>query len=148
MNCENLRIRSKNYEKYFYCVKNKCIVDANACSCCNTKTYKEYKPINKVSRKKKIHRKSILQNRRECFVTGQEYNLDEHHVFGGKNRHKSELWGLKIYLTPYWHNMSDKGIHFNKKLDIEIKKYAQKEFEKRYGREKFIQEFGENYLDD
>ena len=147
MNCESLRRRSKNYEKYFYCVKNKCIVDATTCSCCSTKTYKEYKPINKVSRKKKIHRKSILQSRRECFVTGQEYNLVEHHVFRGRNRHKSEQWGLKIYLTPYWHT-GGQGIHNNKAFDTAVKKYAKEEFEKRYGREKFIQEFGENYLDD
>ena len=34
MNCKNLRIRSKNYKKYFYCTANKCVVDATSCYCC------------------------------------------------------------------------------------------------------------------
>ena len=38
----------------------------------------------------------------------------KHHVFGGANRKLSEKDGLYFYLRPEMHNMSDKGIHFNK----------------------------------
>lgn len=91
--------------------------------------------------------KSILQSEKECFVTGRKEGLHKHHVFEGTaNRKKSEEWGLYIWLTPEFHNMSSKGIHFNKDFDMRVKQYAQKEFEKRWGHEKWMEEFHRNYI--
>ena len=42
--------------------------------------------------------------------------------------------------------MSDHGVHFNKALDLNIKMECQREFEKRWGHEKFMEIFGRNYL--
>ena len=75
-------------------------------------------------------------------------NLAKHHVFyGTANRKLSEKYGLTIWLCPKHHNMSDKGIHFNKPLDLQIKQIAQREFEDTYGHDEFLRIFGRNYLD-
>jgi len=45
------------------------------------------------------------------------------------------------------HNMSNKGVHFNKPLDLKFKRMAQEYFENHYGtRADFIIEFGKSYL--
>ena len=78
-----------------------------------------------------------------CHRTGQ---LHEHHIFGAANKKWSEKYGLKIWLCPVHHNMSDAGVHFNKALDLQIKQIAQREFEDTYSREDFLRIFGRNYL--
>ena len=60
MNCKNLRIRSKNYKKYFYCVVNKCVVDATCCYCCKEKEYKATTQIKRTQIKKKTHKVSKM----------------------------------------------------------------------------------------
>lgn len=72
----------------------------------------------------------------------------KHHVFGASNRNKSEEYGLFVFLTPELHNMSNKGVHFNKAFDTELKQIAQRAAMERYGwtTEDFIKEFGRNYL--
>lgn len=91
--------------------------------------------------------KSILQKDRECLVCHTTKDLHEHHVFyGNANRKMSEKYGLKIWLCGYHHNMSDEGIHFNKSLDLEVKKIAQAEFEKKHTREEFREIFGKSWL--
>ena len=78
-----------------------------------------------------------------CFRTE---NLHSHHVFGAANRKWSEKYGLKVWLCPEHHNMSNAGIHFNKDFDREVKKMAQLYFELEYGHAKFMEIFGRNYL--
>lgn len=90
--------------------------------------------------------KSILQTERECIVCKTTLNLHRHHVFEGINRHFSELFGLTVYLCARHHNMSNEGVHFNKKLDLALKRFAQRIFEKLYSHEKFMSVFGKNYL--
>ena len=105
--------------------------------------------------------KSILHNKSEgtCFICSRflgDYsprtNRDEHHVFGGPNRKKSEHYGLKVYLCQTHHegdiNGSKEAVHrpdqnnYAERLHI----LAQQEFEKRYSHEEFMREFGRNYL--
>ena len=45
--------------------------------------------------------KSILQREKKCWVTGDRYNLHEHHIFGGARRKLSEKYGLKVYLRCF-----------------------------------------------
>lgn len=78
-----------------------------------------------------------------CHKTG---DLHSHHVFGAANKKWSEKYGLKIWLCPEHHNMSDSGIHFNKDFDREVKKMAQLWFELEHGHKEFIEIFGRNYL--
>lgn len=90
--------------------------------------------------------KSILQNEKKCFVTGREYGLHKHHIYGGSNRRISEKNGFFIWLIPELHNMSNKGVHYNKDFDRELKELCQKEFEKTHTREEFMSLIGRNYL--
>ena len=90
--------------------------------------------------------KSILQDKKECFVTGVTEGLHKHHCMNGPLRKKSEQYGLYIWLTPEWHNMSNHGIHFDQEFDLRVKKYAQKKFEELYGHELWMKEFHKNYL--
>ena len=93
--------------------------------------------------------KSIIQTEKECYITGSTDNLHEHHIIYGTGQRKlSEKYGLKVWLRADWHNMSDYGVHFNKKLDTELKQMAQKKAMKVYGWsiEDFIKIFGRNYL--
>ncbi len=89
---------------------------------------------------------NLLQDKKQCYITGQVINLHRHHVFGGARRKASEKWGCWVYLTADMHNMSNKGVHFNRALDLRIKRDTQRAFEELYGHEKFMQVFGKNYL--
>lgn len=92
---------------------------------------------------------SIIDNHRACLVCGTGYNLHRHHIFyGTSNRKQSEKYGCWCYLCARHHNMSNKGVHFNKQLDLNLKKQAQIQWEIHYGsRDDFIKTFGRNYLD-
>lgn len=92
--------------------------------------------------------KSILQNRKQCYFTECTYDLHVHHVYGGHNRKLSEKYGLKVWLRADLHNMSDRGVHFNKELDQRLKQEAQRVAMNHYGWsiKDFITIFGRNYL--
>lgn len=92
--------------------------------------------------------RSIIQSRRECYVTGCEYGLDEHHVFKGSRRKASEECGLKVYLRHDIHMaMHDHRPPYDK-LENQLKAVAQKAFEDNGGtREEFMRRFGANYIE-
>ena len=90
---------------------------------------------------------SILQDEKKCYVTGAEnVPLHKHHIYGGPNRRISEANGFWVWLTPYWHNMSDVGVHFNRVLDTKLKQECQRKFEEDHTRAEFIALIGRNYL--
>lgn len=72
-----------------------------------------------------------------------------HEIFYGANRKKSIELGLYVFLKPELHNMSKKGVHFDKEFNLYLKKKGQKVAMDFYGWnvEKFIKEFGKNYLE-
>lgn len=72
----------------------------------------------------------------------------KHHVFGGANRKLSEKDGLYFYLRPEMHNMSDKGIHFNKDFMDYAHKVGQLAWQEYYNKttKDFIKRYGRNYL--
>ena len=93
--------------------------------------------------------KSIISNERKCVVCGDTRLLHKHHIFfGTANRRLSEKYGCWVWLCPRHHNMSDHGVHFNKALDMALKKKCQEILEEKHGwtREKMIEIFGRNYL--
>lgn len=90
---------------------------------------------------------SIMQDEEKCFVCGATNNLVRHEIYGGyANRKLSKEYGLWVWLTPYWHNASNDGVHFNKQLETTLKKAGQMAFERTHTREEFIKIFGRNYL--
>lgn len=89
---------------------------------------------------------SILQSEKCCYITGSTNNLHEHHIFPGRNRKQSEKHGFKVWLRADWHNMSDHGVHFDKALDLKLKRECQRKFEETHSRSEFISIIGRNYL--
>ena len=92
--------------------------------------------------------KSIIQKEKVCYITGDTYNLHEHHVFGGIYKAASDRLGLKIYLRADWHNMADYGIHFDKELRERIQDEVQRFAMEYYGwtEEQWIIEVGRSFL--
>ena len=91
--------------------------------------------------------KSIISNDKMCLVCGFP-QVHKHHIFyGTSNRKQSEKYGCWVYLCERHHNMSNEGVHFDKALDIKLKKFCQEKWEAKYGdREQFINVFGKSYL--
>jgi hypothetical protein len=92
--------------------------------------------------------KSIIQDKKECYICNSTYNIEEHHIFfGTANRKVSEKFGLKVFLCTE-HHRGTYGVHGKngKLLDKQLKKMAQRKFEETYTRNEFIRNFGKNYL--
>ena len=91
--------------------------------------------------------KSIIQSDKECYVCGKVTDLHEHHIFfGTSNRKQSEKHGMKVWLCQE-HHTGNNGVHFNKGLDMTLKRTAQVHFETHIGnREQFREIFGKSYL--
>ena len=89
---------------------------------------------------------SILQeDTNYCFVCGK-YGTDKHHVFFGVgNRKLSDKYGLIVGLC-YNHHRGNEGVHFNRELDLELKRYAQEKFTDMYSQDEYLALFGRNYL--
>ncbi len=88
-----------------------------------------------------------MQSEKVCYITGDTYNLAEHHIYPGKNRKASEKHGFKVWLRADWHNMADYGVHFDKELDLRLRRECQAKFEETHSREEFMAIIGRNYLD-
>lgn len=89
---------------------------------------------------------SILQTRKECYICRTQRNLIVHHVYAGSRRQTSDRLGCVVSLCAEHHNMYDFSVHVNHDMDMTIKKDCQRKFEELYGHDKFMEEFGKNYL--
>lgn len=90
--------------------------------------------------------KSLLSTVKACYVCGC-MGVHKHHVFyGTANRKLSEKYGCWVWLCPIHHNMSNEGVHFNRELDLQIKKKCQERWEQENGsRAEFIKVFGRSW---
>ena len=93
-------------------------------------------------------RYSLIQDTKRCLVCGSYNNIHTHEVYYGKNRQKSIEDGCCVYLCGRHHNQSNDGIHFNRKLDMKVKKQMEIKWLEHYNKdiEDFIKRFGKNYL--
>ena len=91
---------------------------------------------------------SIISNDKKCFICKATLDLDRHHcLHGTANRKLAEQDGLWVYLCKYHHTMSDKAVHFDKELDMTLKRTAQERWEEQFGdRKDFIKRYGKSYL--
>ena len=94
--------------------------------------------------------RGIIQSVKECFLCqvmysqNNPYNLEEHHIFKGRNRKKSEEYGLKVWLCRQHHEeVHGKDGH---DLDLYLQRIGQMKFEETATREDFRREFGKSYL--
>ena len=96
--------------------------------------------------------KSIIQEDREhCFLCGRNasadyFGLDEHHVFFGALRKKSEKYGLKVYLCHDRCHLN--GVHKYADMNRQVQKVVQKRAMQHYGWsvDDFRTIFGRSYL--
>lgn len=93
--------------------------------------------------------KSILQNKKECYVTHSTQGLHLHHIYGGHGRRtRSDDHGFVVWLRADWHKDANYAVHNNNKaLDLHLKQECQRKFEETHTREEFIAIVGRNYLD-
>lgn len=93
-------------------------------------------------------RKSIVFPMNKCCVCGKSINVRSHEIFfGTANRKKSIEDGMVAPLCDKDHNTSSAGVHFNKELDLKLKRKAQQVWENTYGdRDAFIKRYGKSYL--
>jgi hypothetical protein len=98
---------------------------------------------------------SIIQkDRSHCFLCGRNahadyWGLDEHHVFEGANRKKSEKYGLKVYIChDNCHIFGMNSVHRNAEVDKALKRLVQKKAMEHYGwsTEDFRAIFHKNYV--
>lgn len=113
-------------------------------------------PKEKRKKRQKRHKKSILhQKDGTCYLCGK-LNGDrrihavtqEHHIFGGANRSRSEEEGLKVYLCLRHHIEGPEAVHNNHTNMRILQRDGQRAFEKAHSRAEFMQIFGRNYLDE
>lgn len=90
--------------------------------------------------------KSIISDEKKCIVCGTTLNIHKHHIFmGNAYRRISEEYGCWCYLCYHHHNGSNDGVHFNRYLDLKLKRLAQERFESVHPEKDFIKIFGRNY---
>ena len=147
--CKHLRIRSKKYNYYGYCIKYKKEVPI-FCKECNNIEYKQYNTMKsrtyKQTKREKERFSIIYQDLNKCCICGSKSNINKHEVFYGKNRQNSIKYGLVIPLCLN-HHTGNNGIHYDKKLNMFYRKLAQKKWESIYGnRNDFIKIFGRSWL--
>ena len=90
---------------------------------------------------------SLISKSKCCYVCGTTQNIHLHHIYMGANRNNSDKIGAWVYLCANHHNGSSAGVHYNHKLDQELKMKAQEEYEKTHSREEFMKIIKRNYLD-
>lgn len=82
---------------------------------------------------------------KKCYLTGSTDNLDKHHCMNGPFRKKAEAYGLWVFLRHDVH-MKLHQTPQGQKVAIWLKQQAQEAFERKYGHEKWMNEFKRNYL--
>ncbi len=90
---------------------------------------------------------SILQDRKECYITHDTEGLHKHHIMRGSRRKAAEKWGCWIWLRADWHNMAAYGVHNNPRLEEQLRQICQMRFEELHWHDKWMEVFGKNYLE-
>ena len=87
--------------------------------------------------------KSIMQDEKECFLTGSTQGLDLHHIYAGARRKASDRYGCWVWLR---HDVHMDLHERNQALNYQLKAECQRRFEEIHGHEKFMEVFGKSYL--
>ena len=87
--------------------------------------------------------KSIMQDKKECYVTGSRVQLDCHHVYHGIRRKAADLHGCWVFLRHDIHMALHAG---DTELDNRLKRECQQRFMELHGYDEFMRIFGKNYL--
>ena len=78
-----------------------------------------------------------------CHACGHYTEVTYHHmIFGANRRVWSDCYGLVRDLCSSCHDR----VHRDHMMELNYRKIAQKQFEDKYGHDKYMQIFGRNYL--
>lgn len=154
MNCKYLKVRSKNYKKFFYCSLNKCEIDANCCYCCKNREYKEQKQLKRTALKRTTTKKSNMA--KACEISPATkinvWDRDKHKcIFCGKAVHVScacchfvprSAGGLGVEQNiftacPGCHHEQDNGLN-SKAYDAFAEKYLKSIYKGCWTKDKLI----------
>ena len=94
--------------------------------------------------------KSILQNKKRCYICRKEVGIHDHHIYFGKaKRPISERHGFKVWLCQE-HHQGSFGVHGMKghELGLFLKKICQQMYERNHTRADFMKIIGRNYLEE
>ena len=96
-------------------------------------------------------RNSIIQkDAHHCFLCGRYITPQTdhtHEVFPGVARRKKCIeHGLYVHLCPECHNLSSRGVHFDRAKMQRLQEAGQMAFEKTHTREEFMAIFHESWL--
>lgn len=90
--------------------------------------------------------KSILQaDITECYICHRPREAI-HEIYFGSLRQTSIKHGFYVGLCTEHHNGGNNGVHFNRALDLRLKKECQKAYERTHTRDEFMALIGRNYL--
>lgn len=98
-----------------------------------------------------MKKSSLYPEDEGCLICGNTETA-LHHIYPGTGRRfKSDIEGCTVRLCPMHHNMSNRGVHFDRELDRWLRADCQKRWEAREGindpeHKAFIALFGRNYL--
>lgn len=99
------------------------------------------KKSSKLAKLEKNRFSIITKDLEHCYLCGNK-KQELHELIEGKNRQVSMKYGLVIPICRKCHNL----VTNDRTLQEKLHKVAQKEFEKHYKTENFVQIFGKNYL--
>lgn len=91
---------------------------------------------------------SIMQEEKVCYVTRSTVMLDKHHCLNGPLRQKADDLGLWVWLRHDVHMMLHSHMHPYENLYWDLKREAQKAFEREHSREEWMSLIGRSYLGD
>lgn len=127
--CKYITIRTKNYEKYFYCRLNKKIINyTTECIKCVKNEPRKNKGINKRSRKritvtKETYHKVIERDDYKCRLCGTTQNLHCHHIiYKSEDKTKINDENNLIMLCEKHHRLVHSNKHYWQPKLLEMNK--------------------------
>lgn len=146
MSCKHLKIRTKDYNKYFFCkIKNKSI-DLEECKNCGLKEYKTAKPIKgkkhnrtKATEIQKLVKEMVwYRDKRRCIFCNRLvpiFNSNAHFIprsAGGKGIEENMFTAC-----DFCHNEQDNGLN-TKEYDKKAEEYLKGIYGAKWNKEKLI----------
>ena len=92
----------------------------------------------RIERKEKGEKmKSIMQNDKRCFITGRDYNLHKHHIFGQPTGKYQKVRPVGVANAEIHNGNNPDAVHnnLNKGYDLMLKQMAQRRFTELHGHE-------------
>lgn len=90
--------------------------------------------------------KSILQDKKECFICHNPLGCEQHHVIHGTaNRKIADREGLWVWLC-HDHHTGIYGVHSHRDMDLGLIQMAQTKYEETHTRDEWRSLFGKSWL--